>query len=145
MMDSRPKAESVFPAHAGMNLRRIGLPLLVVALLALGVGASAAAGRAEVAPDDVVGQSAPKLVPHSTLPGAGALPWTVGTLGPAAPPPDELPEDPVAEDEPPVSRSCWANGSLLAKRLKDASWPSCTVVAGAAASEPVESVAGPGC
>ncbi|MBS1678068.1 MAG: alpha/beta hydrolase [Actinobacteria bacterium] len=56
-----------------MSLRRIGLPLLLVALLALGAGAGAAAARTTVAPAGVVGQAAPKLVPHSRLPGAGAF------------------------------------------------------------------------
>ena len=56
----------------------------------------------------------------TALPGAGALPGTVGTVGPAPPPLEELPEDPV-EEEPGVSLSCCENGSLLAKRLKDAS------------------------
>lgn len=56
-----------------MTFRRIGLPLLAAALLALCVGAPVAAARVTVAPDDVVGQAAPKLVPHSTLPGAGAF------------------------------------------------------------------------
>jgi pimeloyl-ACP methyl ester carboxylesterase len=47
-----------------MTLRRIGLALLALALLALPASAAAA-------PADVVGQAAPKLVPHSALPGAG--------------------------------------------------------------------------
>jgi pimeloyl-ACP methyl ester carboxylesterase len=63
-----------------MTLRRIGLLSLAVALLALCAGASGAAGRVEVAPDDVVGQAAPKLVPHSTLPGAGAFEGPVSKL-----------------------------------------------------------------
>jgi pimeloyl-ACP methyl ester carboxylesterase len=59
-----------------MTLRRIGLPLLVAALLALGAGvggATPAAARVAMAPVDVVGQAAPTEVPHSTLPGAGAF------------------------------------------------------------------------
>jgi pimeloyl-ACP methyl ester carboxylesterase len=61
-----------------MALRRIRLPLLVAALLAaaslaLCARVPAAAARVAVAPDDVVGQAAPKLVPHSRLPGAGAF------------------------------------------------------------------------
>ncbi|HVX33475.1 MAG TPA: alpha/beta hydrolase [Solirubrobacterales bacterium] len=55
-----------------MRPRRILLPLLA-ALLALCVGAPAAGARVSVAPDDVVGQAAPKFVPHSTLAGAGAF------------------------------------------------------------------------
>ncbi len=55
-----------------MTLRRIGLPLLACALLALCAGASAA-GQVKVAPDPVVGQAAPKLVAHSKLRGAGAF------------------------------------------------------------------------
>ncbi|HEX4307331.1 MAG TPA: alpha/beta hydrolase [Solirubrobacterales bacterium] len=56
-----------------MTLRRIGLGLLATALLALCVGAAAAAGRVTMAPDDVVGQAAPTLVPHSMLHGAGTF------------------------------------------------------------------------
>lgn len=56
-----------------MALRRFGLPLFVAALLALGAGVPVASARLAVAPDDVVGQAAPKLVPHSRLPGAGAF------------------------------------------------------------------------
>lgn len=56
-----------------MTVRRLGLPLLLAALLALCVGAPVAAAQVTVAPDDVVGQAAPKLVPHSELPGAGAF------------------------------------------------------------------------
>ncbi len=61
--------------------RRIGLLSLVLALLAFVLGAPAAASaRMTMAPDDVVGQPAPKLVPHSTLPGAGAFEGPVSTL-----------------------------------------------------------------
>jgi pimeloyl-ACP methyl ester carboxylesterase len=56
-----------------MNLRRSGIVLFTTALLALCAGAATAAARTTVAPDDVVGQAAPKLVPHSKLPGAGAF------------------------------------------------------------------------
>jgi pimeloyl-ACP methyl ester carboxylesterase len=63
-----------------MTLSRIGFLSLAVALLALCAGASGAAGRVVVAPDDVVGQAAPKLVPHSTLPGAGAFEGPVSKL-----------------------------------------------------------------
>jgi pimeloyl-ACP methyl ester carboxylesterase len=56
-----------------MSLRRIGSVLLAVALLALPASAGAA-------PVDVVGQAAPKLVPHSTLPGAGAFEGPVHRL-----------------------------------------------------------------
>ena len=82
----------------------------------------------------------------TALPGAGALPGTVGTLGPAAPPLEELPEPDDEDEELFVSLSCWANGSLLANLLNDANCPSCTVGAGAEASEPVEpGVVPPGC
>jgi pimeloyl-ACP methyl ester carboxylesterase len=63
-----------------MTLRRTGRLLLAVAALALAVGAPTAAARVTVAPDDVVGQAAPKLVPHSTLPGAGKFEGPVYTL-----------------------------------------------------------------
>jgi pimeloyl-ACP methyl ester carboxylesterase len=63
-----------------MTLRQIGLLSLAVALFAFCAGASAAAGRVTVTPDDVVGQAAPKLVPHSTLPGAGAFEGQVSEL-----------------------------------------------------------------
>jgi pimeloyl-ACP methyl ester carboxylesterase len=63
-----------------MTHRRIGLLSLAVALLALCAGASVAAGRMAMAPDDVVGQAAPTLVPHSTLPGAGAFEGPVSKL-----------------------------------------------------------------
>lgn len=56
-----------------MLLRRFGLALLASVALALSAGAATAAARITVAPDDVVGQAAPKLVPHSMLPGAGAF------------------------------------------------------------------------
>jgi pimeloyl-ACP methyl ester carboxylesterase len=56
-----------------MTFRRLSLTLLAAALLALGVAAPAVAAQVTVAPDDVVGQAAPKLVPHSRLPGAGAF------------------------------------------------------------------------
>jgi pimeloyl-ACP methyl ester carboxylesterase len=51
-----------------MSLRRTGLVVLAIALLVAGATAAAAAPK-----EDVVGQDAPKLVPHSTLPGAGAF------------------------------------------------------------------------
>jgi pimeloyl-ACP methyl ester carboxylesterase len=63
-----------------MTLRRTGLPLFLVALLALCVGAPTALARVTVAPDDVVGQAAPKVVPNSTLPGAGAFEGPVEKL-----------------------------------------------------------------
>jgi pimeloyl-ACP methyl ester carboxylesterase len=63
-----------------MTLRRIGLSLLAVALLVLSVRAPAAGARVTMAPDDVVGQAAPKLVPHSTLSGAGAFEGPVSKL-----------------------------------------------------------------
>src|SRR6266700_3593196 len=79
----------------------------------------------------------------TALPGAGALPGTVGALGVgAAPPPEELPDD-DEEEELFVSLSCCAKGSLLANLLNDANWPSCRAGAGAEASEPDESVVAP--
>src|SRR2546421_2226410 len=82
----------------------------------------------------------------TALPGAGALPGTVGVVGAAAPPLEELPEPDDEDDELFVSLNCWANGSLLANLLNDANCPSCTVGAGAEASEPVEpGVVTPGC
>ncbi|HEY2479325.1 MAG TPA: alpha/beta hydrolase [Solirubrobacterales bacterium] len=51
-----------------MTFGRTGLALLFVSLALCFVSAAGAA-----APDDVAGQAAPKLVPHSTLPGAGAF------------------------------------------------------------------------
>jgi pimeloyl-ACP methyl ester carboxylesterase len=58
-----------------MTSRRIVLTLLAAALSTLGVGTATAAAvtaRTTVAAD-VVGQDAPKLVPHSKLPGPGAF------------------------------------------------------------------------
>jgi hypothetical protein len=52
----------------------LGLALVLVAL----VGAGPAVAAME--PADVVGQAAPKLVPHSRLPGAGAFEGPVRTL-----------------------------------------------------------------
>jgi hypothetical protein len=72
----------------------------------------------------------------TALPGAGAL--LGGALDPPLPD-EEPPEGADDGEELAVSLSCCVNGSLLTKRLKEASWPSCTVVA-AAASEPVASV-----
>lgn len=63
-----------------MTTRRFGLLPLVLALLALGVATSAALARVTMAPEDVVGQTAPKVVPHSTLPGAGAFEGPVSKL-----------------------------------------------------------------
>jgi pimeloyl-ACP methyl ester carboxylesterase len=63
-----------------MTTRRFGLLPLVLALLALGVATSAALARVAMAPEDVVGQTAPKVVPHSTLPGAGAFEGPVSKL-----------------------------------------------------------------
>ena len=58
----------------------------------------------------------------TALPGAGAFPGIAGM------PSGE--EDPEEGDEPLLlwSLSCCEKGSLLANRLKEASWPSCTVV-----------------
>lgn len=58
--------------------RRIGLALCLAALLAALV-ATPASGET-MAPVDVVGQAAPKLVPHSKLPGAGAFEGPVHRL-----------------------------------------------------------------
>jgi pimeloyl-ACP methyl ester carboxylesterase len=59
-----------------MTVRRTGLGLLVLALLAfLAPGAAARS-----APAQVVGQAAPTLVPHSRLPGNGAFEGPVHTL-----------------------------------------------------------------
>jgi pimeloyl-ACP methyl ester carboxylesterase len=63
-----------------MTLRRLGPLAFALALLALCVGAGAPGARATAAPDGVVGQAAPKLVPHSTLPGAGKFEGPVRTL-----------------------------------------------------------------
>ena len=66
-----------------MTLRRIGLAFSLAALaLCVSVGGAAAAvpGRATMVPDDVVGQVAPKLVPHSTFPGVGAFEGPVSRL-----------------------------------------------------------------
>jgi pimeloyl-ACP methyl ester carboxylesterase len=54
-----------------MPLLRIGLALLAAALLASLTASAAPVAAATTA--DVVGQDAPKLVPHSKLPGAGAF------------------------------------------------------------------------
>jgi pimeloyl-ACP methyl ester carboxylesterase len=56
-----------------MTTRRIGLLSLVLAVLALGVGASAGRARAAMEPVEVVGQAAPTEVPGSKLPGVGAF------------------------------------------------------------------------
>ncbi len=73
-----------------MTLRRPGLAMLLAALAALLVTAvlattvaaapAATATGSAMAPADVVGQAAPKLVPHSRLPGAGAFEGPVRTL-----------------------------------------------------------------
>ena len=52
----------------------LGLALVLVVL------AGAGSARAAMVPADVVGQAAPKLVPHSRLPGAGAFEGPVRTL-----------------------------------------------------------------
>ena len=57
-----------------MPRRWIGLVLCLVAL------ATAASASAAMEPVDVVGQEAPKLVPHSKLPGAGAFEGPVHRL-----------------------------------------------------------------
>jgi pimeloyl-ACP methyl ester carboxylesterase len=56
-----------------MISRRLGLSLLTAAVLAISVGGATAAAAATMAPVDVVGQGAPKLLPHSKLPGPGAF------------------------------------------------------------------------
>jgi len=60
-----------------MLRRRIGLALCLVALFVV-LGAASASAAME--PVDVVGQEAPKLVPHSTLPGPGAFEGPVNKL-----------------------------------------------------------------
>src|SRR5207302_9968222 len=77
----------------------------------------------------------------TAVPGVGGLPELGGVFGADDPEPEE---PPAGEDEDvpclaPVS--CWAKGSLLAKRLKEASWPSWSDGAGVA---PVVSVAAVG-
>jgi pimeloyl-ACP methyl ester carboxylesterase len=59
-------------------LRRIGLALCLAALSAALVALPASGETME--PVDVVGQAAPKLVPHSKLPGAGAFEGPVHKL-----------------------------------------------------------------
>ncbi|HVT00242.1 MAG TPA: alpha/beta hydrolase [Solirubrobacterales bacterium] len=61
-----------------MIVRRIGLALLAAAAVLAVSAAPAAAGAAT--PADVVGQAAPKLVPHSKLAGAGAFEGPVRRL-----------------------------------------------------------------
>jgi pimeloyl-ACP methyl ester carboxylesterase len=67
-----------------MTSRRIGTAfLLALALLALAATSAAAhrpTARTATTPADVVGQAAPTLVPHSTLPGAGAFEGPVHRL-----------------------------------------------------------------
>src|ERR1700759_2163340 len=58
-----------------MKARLFALAVLAVSALTLGVATPAAATAG-----DVVGQAAPTLVPHSTLPGAGAFEGPVYTL-----------------------------------------------------------------
>ena len=67
----------------------------------------------------------------TAVPGLGALALRPGDEDepplPLEPePPDEPPGDRVEEDVAGSSLSCCANGSLLANRLKDDSWPSAT-------------------
>src|SRR2546425_9510448 len=57
----------------------------------------------------------------TALPGAGAFPGIAGM-----PSGEEGAEE--GDDPLPLSLSCCEKGSLLANRLKEASWPSCTVV-----------------
>jgi pimeloyl-ACP methyl ester carboxylesterase len=70
-----------------MLRRRIGLALCLALLAAVAMAASAgaaatgdASGAATMAPVEAVGQAAPKLVPHSKLPGPGAFEGPVHTL-----------------------------------------------------------------
>jgi pimeloyl-ACP methyl ester carboxylesterase len=56
-----------------MIARRFGFLPLLLALLALGIGAPASLARATMEPVDVVGQAAPTEVPGSKLPGVGAF------------------------------------------------------------------------
>ena len=65
---------------AEMTLHRLGLLLLATAALALCPGVGSAAARVTMAPGDVVGQAAPTVVPHSTLPGAGKFEGPVSRL-----------------------------------------------------------------
>lgn len=58
-----------------MELRRVAVVFVAAAVLALAAAAGASAATA-----DVVGQAAPRLVPHSTLRGAGAFEGPVHTL-----------------------------------------------------------------
>src|SRR5438309_10030323 len=64
----------------------------------------------------------------TALPGAGA--FAPGTADPDPEPEPDADEPPVEEDDELElllvfwSLSCCANGSLLANRLKEASWPS---------------------
>lgn len=63
-----------------MTARRIGLLSFALALVALCIGASTAAARVAMAPEDVVGQAAPREVPNSTLPGAAKFEGPVWKL-----------------------------------------------------------------
>src|SRR5438132_12483499 len=74
----------------------------------------------------------------TALPGAGELPGIAGSLSGL-----DFEPLPLLEDEPPPllpwSLNCWANGSLLANRLNEASCPSATVAV-PEANEPVAGV-----
>src|SRR5512133_695534 len=84
----------------------------------------------------------------TAVPGLGALPWRPGTPGLAEPPPEEPPPEESPEDEEDgelcASLSCCAKGALLAKRLKDASWPSWTVGVAATSAPEASVVVAPG-
>jgi pimeloyl-ACP methyl ester carboxylesterase len=54
--------------------------VVLVVAVAMGLLGAASASAATMEPVDVVGQEAPKLVPHSKLPGAGAFEGPVHTL-----------------------------------------------------------------
>src|SRR2546428_1707336 len=79
----------------------------------------------------------------TAVPGVGALPELGGVVGADGAEPDEPPFD-DEEDAPCLSPpNCWAKGSLDAKRLKFASWPSCRAAVPEAASESVLVAAAP--
>jgi hypothetical protein len=75
------------------------------------------------------------LTEITAVPGAGAVPPLFE--GDFVPPPELFEEPPADEEEAEDFSSliCWANGSLLAKRLKDVSVPSASVGAVEEASD----------
>src|SRR5881227_2930137 len=86
----------------------------------------------------------------TALPGAGAFGPEADDPEPEPEPePDPEPDAPLLEEDEELelllvfsSLSCCANGSLLANRLNEASWPSWTDGAGDAVSEPPAVVLG---